>query len=199
MACGDPRIFQKKLEVPALNTAVVVLVDASGSMFSQAGTNLRCCDIANASAFALHHTLYGLSGVKVATAEFSGREPSRPEVNLLADFGEKPDSIAFSLRPGGCTPTAPALWFARAALLQRPEPRKIILVVTDGCPDNPAGTIQATQRILRDGIEIAAIGIRTDEVKKFWERHRVIHQVEDLPKAMFNLMEGMLCGTKQSL
>jgi len=60
------------------------------------------------------------------------------------------------------------------------------------CPDHPVGTIQATQRILRDKIEIAAIGIRTDEVKKFWERHRVIHQVKDLPKAMFEIMEGML-------
>jgi cobalamin biosynthesis protein CobT len=58
MATGDPRIFRKKTEIKEVNTAVVVLLDLSGSMNGR-------YEIANAAAFALHTTLFGLKGVNV--------------------------------------------------------------------------------------------------------------------------------------
>ena len=128
----------------------------------------------------------------MASAEFSSRHAGRPEVNLLTDFGEKPKSEAFNLGPDGGTPTHSALWYARAALLQRPETRKIILVVTDGLPADPDQTLAATRRCLREGIEVGAIGIETDAVKRFWNNHRVLTRLPDLPREMFAMMEEML-------
>jgi cobalamin biosynthesis protein CobT len=58
MATGDPRIFRKKVETVEVNTAVMVLLDLSGSMCSR-------YRVANAAAFALHTTLFGLKGVAV--------------------------------------------------------------------------------------------------------------------------------------
>ena len=184
MATGDPRIFRKKIETVEVNTAVMVLLDLSGSMTSR-------YRIANAAAFALHTTLFGLKGVAVCSAEFSGKDKA-PEINMLVDFGRKPLSEHFNHYPFDGTPTHNAIWAGRAMLLQRPEPRKILLILTDGCPDNGNETRAATRRALKDGIEIAAIGIMDGSVRHYWDNHKVITSIQDLPSAMFGVMEGLL-------
>lgn len=190
MAFGDPKIFRKKEEIRALNTAVVVLVDGSGSMMATGGGTTTISSIANASAFALHTALYHLAGVAAASAVFAGRENG--SIRILADFGEKPGAPLFQIRPAGSTPTDVGLWYARAALLARPESRKLILIITDGSPDDPVATRATTDRLLREGIEIVAIGIRTDAVRYIWEQHCVVQDVQDLPQALFGCLENSL-------
>lgn len=184
LATGDPRIFRKKIEVVEVNTAVILLLDLSGSMSSR-------YEIANAAAFALHTTLFGLKGVAVCSVEFSGKD-NEPEVNVLVDFGRKPQSENFNHYPYDGTPTHNAIWAGRATLLQRPEPRKIMLILTDGCPDKVSQTKAATQRTMKDGIEIAAIGIMDKSVRRFWDNHKIIETIQELPAAMFGVMEGLL-------
>lgn len=184
MATGDPRIFRKKVDTIEVNTAVVVLLDLSGSMSSR-------YQVANAAAFALHSTLYGLKGVAVCTLEFSGKDKD-PEVNVLVNFGKKPLSENFNHHPFDGTPTDTAIWAGRVMLLQRPEPRKIMLILTDGCPDDSSETRAATKRTIMDGIEIAAIGIMDGSVRHYWDNHGVIKAIQELPAAMFGVMEGLL-------
>lgn len=148
-------------------------------------------EIANAAAFALHTTLFGLKGVAVCSVEFSGKD-NEPEVNVLVDFGRKPQSENFNHYPFDGTPTHNAIWAGRAMLLQRPEPRKIMLILTDGCPDKVSQTKAATQRTMKDGIEIAAIGIMDKSVRRFWDNHKIIETIQELPAAMFAIMEGLL-------
>ncbi len=184
MATGDPKIFKKKIETVEINTAVTVMLDLSGSMDDK-------YDVANAAAFALHNTLFGLKGVSVCSLEFSGKS-NQPEVNILVDFGKKPFSECFNHYPFDGTPTHMAIWAARAMLLQRSEPRKIMLILTDGCPCNGSETATATQRAMKEGIEIAAIGILHDGVKNYWKNNRIINTIEELPAAMFGVMEELL-------
>ena len=184
MATGDPRIFRKKTETKEVNTAIVVLLDLSGSMNGR-------YEIANAAAFALHTTLFGLKGVAVCSLEFSGKD-KEPDVSVLVDFGNKPKSENFNHHPFDGTPTDTAIWAGRVMLLQRPEPRKIMLILTDGCPDDSNETKAATKRTMRDGIEIAAIGIMAGSVKNYWDNHKIIETIQELPAAMFGIMEGLL-------
>lgn len=181
---GDPRIFRKKVESVEINTALVVLLDLSGSMCNS-------YEVANAAAFSLHTTLFGLKGVKVCTLEFSGKD-RQPDVNVLVEFGRKPQSENFNQRPFDGTPTHNAIWAARALLLARHEPRKMVLILTDGCPDSGADTAAATKKSMRDGIEIAAIGIMDENVRHYWDNHQIIDSIRELPAAMFGIMEGML-------
>jgi cobaltochelatase CobT len=190
LALGDPRIFRKKIEAKVVNTAVVVLLDLSGSMTSK-------YEIANAAAFALHSTLFGLKGVAICSLEFSGKD-EEPDVNLLVDFGVKPKSENFNHLPFDGTPTDTAIWTARAKLLQRLEPRKIMLILTDGCPDNGTETRAATVRTMKDGIEIAAIGIKDTSARNFWDNHKIIESIQELPAAMFGIMEGLLIKANHS-
>ncbi len=184
MVTGDPRIFRKKSESKEVNTAVVVLLDLSGSMNGR-------YEVANAAAFALHTTLFGLKGVAICSMEFSGKD-KEPDVNVLVDFGKKPKSENFNHHPFDGTPTDTATWAGRVMLLQRPEPRKIMLILTDGCPDDSSETKAATKRTMQDGIEIAAIGIMANCVKNYWDNHKIIETVQELPAAMFGIMEGLL-------
>ncbi len=189
MAFGDPKIFRRKEELKALNTAVVTLIDGSGSMMATSGSTRTLSSIANASAFALNRTLYGLAGVSAASAVFAGREGTN--IRITADFGEKPAAPLFQVRPSGSTPTDVGLWYARAALLGRPESRKLVLLITDGSPDDTDATKAATDRLLRDGIEIVAVGIQTDAVKYIWEQYCVVQDVGDLPRALFGCLENL--------
>ena len=192
MATGDPRIFKKRFETVSINTAVVIMLDASGSMAS----NNRM-DVARDSAFALHHTLKGIGGVSALSAAFDlDMDEDAPPIQLLCTWGEKPVPENFSIRPGDYTPTPWALWYARAQLMQRPEPRKICLLITDGEPFGwdgiEADTKAATKRLEKDGIEIAAIGIELPDVATYWTNNRVVNSIEELPPAMFGVMNDLL-------
>jgi cobalamin biosynthesis protein CobT len=189
LAAGDPRIFKKKIEKVEVNTAVVVLLDLSGSMGGK-------YEVANAAAFALHNTLFGLKGVSICSAEFSGKT-KEPDVNILVDFGRKPLSENFHHYPFDGTPTDTAIWAGRSLLLQRPEPRKILLVITDGRPSKSSETKSATQRTMRDGIEIAAIGIMEKCVQRYWDNHTVINTIQELPAAIFGVMEELLTDRRR--
>ena len=190
LALGDPRVFQKKTEVFAANTAVVILSDYSGSMETSDINNVKRKDVSIPATYALHHTLYGLRDVACCSLGFVG--DCGPDVHLLVDFGVKPKSGNFNHPCPGSTPMAQALWAARAKLMNRPEPRKIILVMTDGDPDDYDETHAAVKSINEAGIDLAAIGIMDDAVKNFFHNHRVIYQLSDLPSELFSVMDTML-------
>jgi uncharacterized protein YegL len=151
--------------------------------------------ISNPAMFAIHHAMFGLKGAAVASVEFAGHG-NRPDCNVICDFKEKPTSDKFNIGVSGGTPTHNGLWTARSMLLARPEPRKIILVITDGEPDNHMTTEEATKKVMAEGIEIAAIGIGCNSVKNFWPNHAVINSIQELPKKMFEIMDRLLTDKK---
>jgi hypothetical protein len=187
---GDPRIFSKKVEVKMLNTAVVIAIDYSGSMSG-------CIWVSNPSAFAVHNALAGLRGVSACSIGFGLEDKDHNDsIAILVGFKEKPESSRFNLGASGGTPTDTAIWCARAMLMERPEPRKILLIITDGEPDSRPRTRSATKRTMEDGIEIAAIGIDTHCVKHLWANSKCIKDVSELPACMFEILENLLTARK---
>jgi len=187
LATGNPKIFTRKQKVSALNTAVMILLDNSGSMYTKSAGN-HLYKVANQSAFALHHCLWRMNDIAVASIAFTDASDHQPSLQMLCDFKQKPDNKAFSLLPEGGTPIDKALWYARAALLQRHEQRKVILLLTDGEPNNPTQTQAATKQCQNNNIEIIALGVLTDAVKKYWSRSAVIDQLNALPATLFQVM-----------
>lgn len=191
LAIGDPRIFKKKVETKSANTAIVIALDKSGSMRGDRS------QIADPAAFALHNALYSLSGVKACSIAYSNCNDGI-NVHILADFDRKPIARCFSHKTDGSTPTHEAMWAARAMLLCRQEPRKILLILTDGEPDDSWSVRAATKALLKDGIEIAALGIESvNLVKHFWENSADIASLQELPGAMFGMLQDMLVKQKR--
>ena len=196
-AVGDPRVFARKRERVAVNTAIHLVIDLSGSMGAPVrsgdGTVKRRCQIAQESALALALALDGINGVSVAVTAFPGLSGVDDLVTTLVRHGEHPRARAGAFLQGqrGGTPMAGALWFAAADLLARPESRRIVLLLTDGKPDNHADTTEILQLCAASGLETVGVGIDVDVSTLFRTALRV-RDVTELKTALFGAAERLL-------
>ena len=86
-------------------------------------------------------------------------------------------------------PMTEALWWVLEMLSTRPEHRKIVLVVSDGYPDDPETakeTIAAAQRM---GMEIVGIGIDAPIISTMIPGSENITDIRELAPAMFRLLQ----------
>ena len=98
---------------------------------------------------------------------------------------------AFDRHPRGGTPLAQALWYAAADLLLRPEPRRLVLTLTDGDPNDRALALSIQEQCEQAGIEPVGIGIQYD-VSPLFRRSQVIESMADLKSRLFRLTERLL-------
>jgi len=183
---GEAKIFSKKTEQFAANTAVVILCDYSGSMWGEREA------VAKPATFALHTSLYGLRDVVCCSLGFQDCICGRQDVGVLVGFDRKPTSEMFNQECNCGTPMAEGLWAARALLLERREPRKILLVLTDGDPNECEPTRQAIKAVEAAGIDLAAIGIQSSAAKHYFSNSCEVDTLADLPAKIFSVMDAML-------
>ena len=67
----------------------------------------------------------------------------------------------FDIRASGGTTLAAALWWVLQTMLPLKEQRKMILVITDGMPDNLLATNNAIGVAEKLGFEVYGLGIRS--------------------------------------
>ncbi|WP_448205415.1 VWA domain-containing protein [Azospirillum sp. sgz302134] len=191
VATGEDRVFLKRDEVRAPNTAFHLLIDQSGSMADPGAGGSQLIDVACEASLALALALEGVPGVSVAVSSFPG-------VLTVLKRGESVRAAAgrFTLKATGGTPMAPAIWHAVTEIAQAPEERKVIMVLTDGAPDNRPAVEHVVQRCIASGVEVIGIGIGTGVVKTLFPVSAVIHDVEQLRDVMFNLARRALLASK---
>ena len=66
--------------------------------------------------------------------------------------------------------------------------RKIMVVLTDGEPDNAVTAATAIAVAQAQGIEVYGIGILTDSVKNLFPQWTVIQQIDQLPTRLVGLL-----------
>lgn len=216
---GDPRVFQRKEEHTSKDTAVMLLVDQSGSMH---GSRIV---VAMQSAYALAQTLerVGIPSEIIGFTTGSMSHAARQQVyeeyrkhNVRFDrdsstvvmpiyktFNERLSStvkrrIAYQLnvQAGMNTNTdGESLEYAAQRLIPRREKRKVMLVLSDGQPvgSGTGSHLKATVKSLtRMGIETVGIGIQTDAVKHFYPRYMTLNDVTELPAAVMGELKRIL-------
>jgi len=102
----------------------------------------------------------------------------------------------FDIRASGGTPLAEALWWVLQTMLPLKEQRKMIVVITDGMPDNPLAANNAIGMAQKIGFEVYGIGIRNEHIA-FLLPHtsRVVNDLPDLAPAIFAMLQtGLLKG-----
>ena len=177
---GDTRLFQKRTLARAPNTAVMLLVDRSGSM------RYERLDMASRSAALVAEVLEQEQGCRVAVTAFPGG--SLHEVVPVLRFGEPVANSRFGMDADGGTPLAEALYYAGVQLLTQPEQRRILMVMTDGEPDCCDSTRQALRWLEERGVEPCAIGIMDSTVESLFRTQVVIMALEELPRAVIRLL-----------
>ena len=182
---GDTRIFRKKEEKTAVNTAVIILLDRSGSMNSR-------ISLAAEATLAVTDALYTVPGVSVCSAAFPG--PGKTVIPLTP-FGVAPAQALnkYGITADGGTPLAHALGWVAVQFALRQEPRKILVVVTDGVPSDPARTQNYLRRLADQGIEQMAIGIGDGGVcGNYFKNHKSIQTIHELPNVLFDMLKSAL-------
>ncbi len=189
---GESRLFIQRQPRIAPNAAVHLLVDISGSMGKPIGEgNRKYFHVANEAALALAMALEGIPGVVPAVSYFPGIH-QEVSIALLPKQSVRHRAACFDQKPRGCTPMAQAMWFAANSLLAQKQKRKLMIVLTDGDPDDRAATHDIVDRCRRSGFELLGIGIQTRSVEKFFPQSIVINDVKDLKRELFEVTQQLL-------
>jgi len=182
---GNARVFQKESVQLGLNTAVHVLLDVSGSM---AGAPIN---LANRACFVVATALSHIGGVNPAVTVF----PATTVTNSVFPIMRHGQAVSdlFDIRASGGTPLAGALWWILQTMLPLKEQRKMILVITDGMPDNPFAANNAIGVAQKLGFEVYGLGIRDEHITHLLPNtSRVVNDLPDLVPAMFTMLQVAL-------
>lgn len=92
------------------------------------------------------------------------------------------------------------LWQARR-LAQRPESRKVLIVLSDGLPNGSNRRAQgerylaeSIRRAVSSGIEVYAIGIQSHHVQHYYPHWRICDSISGLPDAMASVLHEAVLG-----
>lgn len=197
---GEAKLFLKNSTVKQVNTAIHLLVDISGSM---AGTRLLTTkDVV----FALIKTLAHQRGINLALTLFPGFNPynTTPSgdpvypVATLLPYGQKPASkLLWPITARGCTPLAESLRYVLSTMVHLPETRKLVLLLTDGDPNDSRTTRLALDEAQSLGVEVAALGIEGLSNTALFPVCEIVDRVEHLPQKAFNLLQSLLTQNKE--
>lgn len=186
-AIGDAKLFRRKQERKAPTCAMSVVGDLSASM---KGRPVRVAAEATAAV---------AEAARRATVptEVLGFEGDR--LHVFQAFGEQPMAVRHkigkmpSLSKDGGTPMGEAIYRAAFRLVQRKEQRKLLIVFTDGLPNNRELTEEVIEQLKSTpGVEVIGIGICCEAVVGLFPTAVVIRSVEELGPALFNLLQDRL-------
>lgn len=195
LVSGDTRVFRRSAERKHPDTAVHLLVDMSSSMDKLMPSGEHVYEVARDAAMALALGLEKINGVNPAVTFFC--KNSRQPVWSVVKHGQKVSRNAgrFSFSPDGGTPMTEAIWYSAFELSKTRERRKMVLVVTDGEPNNVGSCQHVVQLCQRSGIEMIGIGVgKGAKVAGLFASSIQIESVNDLKHTLFQLMSDALTG-----
>ncbi|PKD38224.1 nitric oxide reductase activation protein [Methylomonas sp. Kb3] len=193
---GETKLFQRKQSKVAPNTAIHLLLDKSESMGYQVADNQgqpmgSRMPIALEATLALALAFEGIPGVSPGVTAFPGHQDD--SVFRLLEHGQRVNARtgAFSLAATGSTPMTEAIWFGAASLLRCREPRKVLMVMTDGQPNESLSTLELLQRCRDSGIETVGVGLGLD-VSHLFPIAITINDLSELRAQLFELSKAVL-------
>ncbi|MGY6275319.1 VWA domain-containing protein [Methylomonas sp. MgM2] len=193
---GEIRVFQRQQVKAAPNTAIHLLLDKSESMGyqvtdSQGQPTGSRMPIALEATLALALAFEGIPGVNPGVTAFPGHHDD--SVFRLIEHGQRVNARtgAFSLSATGSTPMTEAIWFGAASLLRCREPRKVLMVMTDGQPNDTLSTLELLQRCRDSGIETVGVGLGLD-VSHLFPIAITINELQELRAQLFELSKAVL-------
>ena len=180
VASGNDRVFKRRFEVEGVDSAVVICLDVSGSMFDTnsyrpkplIGPAVQTCR-------ALLETL-DAAGVKTAVLCFGSQISVPKGFNKSA---RQASTMLGTVSSGGSTSDYAALRYAHQMLAQRHERRKITFVITDG-RGQPAAVRQQVASGKALGVTTIGIGIGTN-VSDIYGQAVTVKDIADLGNASF--------------
>lgn len=175
-------VFRKRLDIEGIDSAVVICLDLSGSMYNDRNR----IEAAIPACYALADTLTA-AGVNVAVVTFD----LQASVAVPFDSGRRTVLDTITRIRGGeqYTDDWYALRLAHDLLLRRQEGRKVVFFISDGCGmiDSMRAQVQAGAAL---GITTLGVGIQLDVSDIYGAQNSItVHKPQDLGTAAFSRMK----------
>ena len=102
---------------------------------------------------------------------------------------------------GGANADGDAIRFAAKRLLERQEPRKVMLVLSDGAPawfsdthNKHQWTRDCVAWVKEQGIHIVGLGILDESVKSYYDNYVVVNNIDDFAKTYIDEVAKLILG-----
>jgi len=213
------RVFRQRVESEDYDTCVLMMVDHSGSMAGPsldlaAKTSIIFGELLNQ--IGVPFSVLGFSTGSESVASDRISKASDEERTLYRRWGNLwigeyknfeeswssagPKIINMVRNSKINTYDGESLRYGAQVLLARPEKRKILFWLNDGYPQpNYGDDYSAHTKYAKDcalevekAVELFAIGIRTDAVKRFYKNCVQVNSVEDLPKTCLSELDALI-------
>jgi Mg-chelatase subunit ChlD len=188
---GEMNVFKVKAQTSGIDAAVTILLDRSGSM----DRDIVC---AAQASLACSQALERITKVKTSIEMFPGNVN---DLQTLQAFGQSARQIAKHVQDvyaNGGTPLAEAMAQALPKLMDQRVQKRILLVVTDGEPNNHHAADREIRKAQSQGVEVMGIGIGSgaSRIQHLIPQSVVITAVEGLPDALEQLFKSQLLTEK---
>lgn len=170
---GDPRVFEVCDEGYEVDTAVLLLQDVSGSM---EGEKIK---VAAQALYATALSMSGIDGLQLSAMTFPGNS-----IVLRPNENARRHQSRFELGAWGSTPMTEALQVGTRMLVQSGKARLIMIVLTDGRPDNHDTSATAIAAAQAQGIEVYGVGILTPQYRDLFDKWVTITDLQELPEKL---------------
>lgn len=219
LTLGDDRVFRRREVSTSKDVAVGLLVDCSGSMYSEGRIQT-----ASLAAYALTSVLDRMNianEVLGFTTERNLPREMREDEDKLETRYARVQNIYMPIFKGFSERLTPSVKRRIAAfpsslelrenvdgecveiaaqrLLLRDEARKILIVLSDGAPACPGDWHQLSshlkrtvQMVQRAGVDVVGIGIQTDSVRGYYPKHVVLNNVSELAGTVVKQLRALL-------
>ena len=195
----NERVFKRKIVNDALDTAVTVLLDCSGSMGGTKWTH------AVQAGVLLNHTIANALNIPLELLAFTDNEQGTVlyEIKPFHRLRTSDDEVLSRLAKAGGFMSAnadgEAILLAYDRLVRRREKRKLLIVVSDGEPaatrGGDIGTF--TKEVVKEieqgkRVEIYGLGILSNSVRRYYTQNSVVSNAQDLEPALLQLIDKKL-------
>lgn len=199
-ATGSETVWRQREDGRDLDNAVMLLVDLSGSMCgdplelaAQAALTLAMvCEKAGVPACVMGFDAHDSTG----KWNWQGREPNNTYVFKQFDTPVEKAWAGLTLLPNfslSCNADADAIIKAEHMLDQRQEQTKTLIVLSDGYPAVHGVDSDHYNTFMRDTVarlerradfNVFGIGIGSESVEEFYSAYEVLHDIDELPRAV---------------
>lgn len=192
----NKRIFYDHSRRKELDTCIHVLTDWSGSM--QGDKMVHAADASGRLVYVFDRVLR----VPVQLAAFTNGR-TRCDIGLIKGFNDRsisPKNIAENFSKfykfSSANNDADAVMWAYNQLLRRKEERKILIVLSDGCPagswagSSSTNLSHVTKHIQDEGeIELYGVGICSSAVETYYKNSKVLNDETEINKTLFEIIK----------
>lgn len=202
-----------KVEKPECSLACAVVIDESGSMSGdRLAAGLAALTIASSleslgspclvvgprnGQYNYGGSMYNDPGYRDGENKPNFHRDSGTIIDVFKDWEEPMTRCVgrfAKVQATGGTPLEDGIQYALQALNTRKERHRVVLVITDGCPDNPDVTRYQIRVAGEAGVQIVGVGISyaCKQVEDLFPLNVLVPEVKELPVKLLGILSGIM-------